>query len=84
VPDELYVAAPPMLAVSCATLWLMGKPRQARMFCVAWQEKPGGRQRVQLKARDCRRTPREFLAEERWRMESRRIARSTGAPSATR
>ncbi len=66
VRDELYVAVRPMLAVSGGTLWLMSTPRgKSGFFYEAWEA--GGRnwERVEVRAEDCPRIPRDFLEEER-------------------
>jgi phage FluMu gp28-like protein len=66
VPDELYVAVRPMVAVSGGTLWLMSTPRGKRgFFYETWQEGGPDWERVRVTAEECPRIPREFLAEER-------------------
>src|SRR5882724_2711957 len=72
VPDGLYLAVRPMLAVSAGTLWLMSTPRGKRgFFYEAWEK--GGKEweRVRVPAGECGRIPAVFLAEERRTMGER-------------
>ena len=66
VPDDLYRAMRPMLAVGDGDLWLMSTPWGKRGFF--WNEwSKGGEQweRVSVPATECARIPARFLAEER-------------------
>jgi hypothetical protein len=65
VPDELYKAVRPMLAVGGGDLWLMSTPWGKRGFF--YEEWTGGGRwmRVEARATDCPRIAREHLEEER-------------------
>jgi hypothetical protein len=66
VPDSMYKALRPMLAVSRGELWLMSTPHGRRgFFYEAWEH--GGAEwfRVHGPATECGRIGREFLEEER-------------------
>jgi hypothetical protein len=66
VPDELYRAVRPMLAVSQGRLVCLSSAyAQQGFFYEAWTD--GGRAwtRVQVRASECKRIPASFLAEER-------------------
>ena len=66
VPDELYKAVRPMLAVGKGRLWLMSTPHGKRgFFHDEWHN--GGElwERVSVTALECPRIPKEFLEEER-------------------
>ena len=66
VPDELYRAVRPMLAVSGGRLILMSTPFGKRgHFFEEWTNGGPIWQRVQITANDCPRITAEFLAEER-------------------
>ena len=68
VPDELYKAMRPMLAVSDGDLWLMSTPYGKRgFFWETWAN--GGRMRTWERSRapatECTRISKGFLEEER-------------------
>src|SRR6266851_5151150 len=64
VPDGLFMAVRPMLAVSAGTLWLMSTPRGKRgFFYEAWQNGGKDWERVQVPAAECPRIPQGFLEE---------------------
>ncbi len=66
VPDDLYHAVRPMLAVSGGRLIAMTTPFGKRgFFYNAWEDKDANWQRVKVTALDCPRITAEFLAEER-------------------
>lgn len=66
VPDELYFAVRPMLAVSGGRLILMSTPFGKRgHFFKEWTEGGDSWERVLITAHDCPRISREFLEEER-------------------
>jgi|SRR5579884_468247 len=66
VPDALYKALRPMLAVKNGDLWLMSTPYGQRGFFWEEWEHAGDRwHRVSVPATACRRIPAEFLEEER-------------------
>jgi len=72
VPDELYVAVRPMLAVGNGDLWLMSTPWGKRGFF--WEEWANGGpvwERVSVPATECPRIPASFLEEERASMSAR-------------
>ena len=72
VPDELYKAVRPMLAVSDGDLWLMSTPWGKRgFFYEAWDK--GGEEwtRVIAPATECERIRPEFLEGERQSMGER-------------
>jgi hypothetical protein len=65
VPDDLYRAVRPMLAVGRGRLLALSTPFGKRgWFHEAWQSKEDW-QRVRVTADQCPRIPRDFLAEER-------------------
>jgi hypothetical protein len=65
VPDELYTAVRPMLAVSGGRLIALSTPYGQRgWFHRAWQS-PENWRRIKITADQCPRIPPEFLAEER-------------------
>jgi hypothetical protein len=69
VPDDLYHALNPMLAVSRGALWLMSTPNgQSGFFYDQWHREPSGWERFQVTAADCSRISSEFLAEQRIRL----------------
>ena len=64
VPDDLYKAIRPMLAVSQGSMILMSTPFGKRgHFHQEWIE--GAWERIQVKANECSRITPEFLEEER-------------------
>jgi hypothetical protein len=66
VPDELYLAVRPMLAVSRGRLICMTTPFGKRgFFFEAWAADDPAWQRVMVTAHDCPRVSREFLERER-------------------
>ncbi|MBT9156732.1 MAG: hypothetical protein DDT37_01720 [Firmicutes bacterium] len=66
VPDELYKAVRPMLAVSGGRLILMSTPFGKRgHFFHEWQEGGDTWERIRIQATACPRIAHEFLAEER-------------------
>ncbi|HET8547479.1 MAG TPA: terminase family protein [Bryobacteraceae bacterium] len=72
VPDELYDAVTPMIAVGGGDLWLMSTPNGRRGFF--WEEWARGGDmwmRVSVPATECPRIPEWFLAEERRRKTER-------------
>jgi hypothetical protein len=69
VPDDLYFAVRPMLAVSGGRLILMSTPFGKRgHFFKEWTEGGDTWERIQITAYDCPRISREFLEEERQTM----------------
>src|ERR1035441_1654081 len=65
VPDDLYRAVRPMLAVSGGRIWVLSTPFGKRgFFFREWTEGEGW-DRVQITAQQCPRIPREFLEQER-------------------
>lgn len=71
VPDELYDAVRPMLAVSKGELWLMSTPNGKRgFFYDEWVNGTEPWLRVKATALDCPRYPKEFLEFERRRSEA--------------
>lgn len=70
VPDELYYALTPMLAISQGDLYALSTPFGARgWFWQAWaQDREDAWHRVTVTADECPRLTPEFLAEERRRM----------------
>jgi hypothetical protein len=65
VPEEMYRAIRPMLAVSNGDLWLMSTPfGQRGFFHDVWFHGGDRWDRHQVKGEDCPRISREFLAEE--------------------
>ena len=66
VPDELYFAVRPMLAVSGGRLILMSTPFGKRGHCFKeWTEGGDTWERIMITAHDCPRITPEFLEEER-------------------
>jgi Terminase large subunit, T4likevirus-type, N-terminal len=66
VPDDLYVAVRPMLAVGAGDLWLMSTPfGQRGFFWDEWTNHAERWTRVMAKATECPRISEEFLREER-------------------
>ncbi len=69
VPDDLYFAVRPMLAVSGGRLILMSTPFGKRgHFFREWTEGGDTWERIQITAYDCPRISRDFLEEERQTM----------------
>lgn len=72
VPDALYHALRPMLAVSDGALWLMSTPHgKAGFFHEEWEHGGPGWERVRATGWDCPRIQRAFLEEERVSMGER-------------
>jgi hypothetical protein len=66
VPDELYMAVRPMLAVSGGDILLLSTPfGQRGFFHHEWTEGGAQWQRTKVTAHDCPRIPREWLEQER-------------------
>ncbi|NLL96703.1 MAG: hypothetical protein GX227_06280, partial [Clostridiaceae bacterium] len=66
VPDELYIAVRPMLAVSGGRIILMSTPFGKRgHFFKEWTEGGDTWERIMITAHDCPRITPEFLEEER-------------------
>jgi len=66
VPDDLYQALNPMLAVSNGALWLMSTPNgQSGFFYEEWHREPSPWTRFRVTAEDCPRISPEFLAGQR-------------------
>ncbi len=66
VPDELYQAVRPMLAVSGGDILLLSTPFGKRGFYFEeWEQGGAAWQRVRVTARDCPRITPEFLEQER-------------------
>ena len=65
VPDELFHAVRPMVAVSGGDIWLMSTPKGRRgFFWETWQEGGPEWRRVMAPATECGRIPAAFLEEE--------------------
>jgi hypothetical protein len=66
VPDSMYKALRPMLAVKNGDLWLMSTPYGKRgFFHDAWANGGAAWKRISVPATECSRIPREFLEEEK-------------------
>jgi hypothetical protein len=79
VPDGLYLAVRPMMAVSEGTLWLMSTPRGKRgFFYEAWAKGGAEWERVRVPAEECGRISRIFLDEERRTMGEKCFGREYG------
>jgi phage FluMu gp28-like protein len=66
VPEELYKATRPMLAVSDGTLWLMSTPwGKQGFFWEAWHGTAEDWERIRVPATECPRISRAFLEGER-------------------
>jgi len=75
VPDALYYAVRPMLAVSGGRLVLLSTPfGQRGHFFEAWEHGGEAWERVQVRATECPRIPNSFLKEERETMPARWFA----------
>jgi len=71
VPDDLYSALRPMLAVGDGDLWLMSTPNGQRgFFYETWSGGSEEWMRVSVKATECERIPARFLEGERAAMTS--------------
>ena len=72
VPDDLYLAVRPMLAVSGGALWLMSTPCGKRgFFWETWERGGPGWEKVRVTAHECTRIRSEVLEEERRTMGER-------------
>lgn len=68
VPDGLYEAVLPMLAVSDGALWLLSTPAGPEgFFYETWSAAREGWQRIRVPATECPRIPEKFLKEQRAR-----------------
>jgi hypothetical protein len=66
VPDSLYKALRPMLAVSGGSLWLLSTPHGRQgFFYENWANGGAGWERAEVPATECSRIGKEFLEEER-------------------
>ena len=66
VPDELYLAMRPVLAIGGGDLWVMSTPHGQRgFFWDEWTNHPERWRRVTVTADQCPRIAKEFLIEER-------------------
>jgi len=66
VPDELYRAMRPSLAVGNGDLWLMSTPAGKRgFFWEEWRDGTEGWERIQVTGPECPRISRQVLEEER-------------------
>ncbi len=69
VPDDVYKALRPMLAVQNGDLWLLSTPAGKQGFFFENWERGGSEwERVTVRATECPRIRREFLEEERQQM----------------
>jgi hypothetical protein len=69
IPDDLYYAVRPMLAVSGGALILMSTPFGKRgFFFHEWTEGGQGWERIKITCYDCKRITPEFIAEEKGSM----------------
>ncbi len=69
VPDELYFALLPMLAVSRGALWLLSTPNaQYGFFYENWHLAASPFEKFLVPATECSRIPAEFLAEARMQL----------------
>lgn len=76
VPDELYKALRPMLAVKNGDLWLMSTPRRKHgFFYQTWMHGGPDWERVAVPATECARISKEFLEGERDAIGSRAFRR---------
>ncbi len=65
VPDDMYMAIRPMLAVSNGTLWLMSTPHgKTGFFHETWMNGGEAWERVKVTAEECPRISKEHLKEE--------------------
>ena len=76
VPDALYNAVRPMLAVANGTVWLMSTPWGTRgFFYDAWMHGGPEWERVQVKGTECARISEEWLEKERRQLGGRAFRR---------
>ena len=76
VPEELYAALRPMLAITRGNLWLMSTPGTTRgFFYEAWEHGGNNWERVMARAPDCPRFGAEWLEGERRDMGRARFER---------
>ena len=75
VPDELYHAATPMLAVSRGDLWLLSTPFSTTGFFYQEWKFGHGWTRISVPATECPRIPPDFLEEKRAKMGEQRFRR---------
>jgi len=69
VPDEVYKALRPMLAVENGDLWLLSTPAgKSGFFYENWEHGGEEWERVTVRATECGRISREFLEDERAQM----------------
>lgn len=69
VPDEVYKALRPMLAVEDGDLWLLSTPAGKQgFFYENWEHGGEEWERVTVRATECPRIRKEFLEEERQQM----------------
>jgi len=69
VPDDVYKALRPMLAVANGDLWLLSTPAGKQgFFYDNWEHGGDEWERVTVRATDCQRIKKEFLEEERQQM----------------
>lgn len=72
MPDSLFDALTPMLATGNGDLWLMSTPYGKRgFFWETWERGGDLWTRIAVRATECPRISREFLAEERTRKTDR-------------
>jgi hypothetical protein len=75
VPDELYHAATPMLAVSGGGLWLLSTPFSTSGFFYQEWKFGHGWTRISVPATECPRIPADFLEDKRSKMGEQRFRR---------
>ena len=74
VPDDLYEAVKPMLAVTDGALWLMSTPLGRRgFFYREWMHGGDDWLRIEATANECAHIPARFLEEERAKKGERRF-----------
>jgi hypothetical protein len=78
VPDQMYLALRPMLAVGDGDLWMMSTPRGKRgFFHETWMESERYSRewmRMSVPATECARIGKQFLEQERATMDARLFA----------
>jgi phage terminase large subunit-like protein len=76
VPDEVYYAILPMLAVSDGSMWILSTPKGKRGFFYEEWASPesDGWVKIRITAAECPRISPEFLAAQKKRMGERRFA----------
>jgi len=75
VPEEMYEAVRPMLAVADGALWLMSTPNGKRgFFWEAWDHGKEPWERISVPAAECPRISKKFLANERLALGERAYA----------